>query len=398
MRILGFDTSSLVTAIAVTDGDRVLAHDDRSSEQRHAEVLLPRIEAALASAQVGLSAIELIAVGIGPGSFTGLRVGLATAKGLALATKIPLCGVSSLRVLARGVASRAEVVLAALDAGKHVLCEKPLANTVAEAEAMAAAAQRAQAHGAAAMAGFNYRRVPAIALARRLIAEGRLGQIHHFRGVYLNDRLVDPQAPRTWRHDRAQAGGGAVTDLGSHMIDLARFLVGEMTEVAADLRTFIAERPLPDGAGIAPVDVDDAATALLRFAGGAMGTLEVSRFGTGHRNYNCFELSGSAGSLAFNLERLNELSLFDRADRTLAGFRTLLVTERDHPYLAAWWPPGHTLGWEHTFIHAARDLIHGIATGEPVSPDFEDGLRAQRVIDAIQRAALSRRWETVPET
>jgi len=293
------------------------------------------------------------------------------------------------------VALHHPIAIAAAAAGKAVFCEKPLARDATEAAEMLAAVRRA---GVPHMLCHNYRRVPAIALARRLIAEGRLGQIHHFRGVYLNDRLVDPQAPRTWRHDRAQAGGGAVTDLGSHMIDLARFLVGEMTEVAADLRTFIAERPLPDGAGIAPVDVDDAATALLRFAGGAMGTLEVSRFGTGHRNYNCFELSGSAGSLAFNLERLNELALFDRADRTLAGFRTLLVTERDHPYLAAWWPPGHTLGWEHTFIHAARDLIHGIATGEPVSPDFEDGLRAQRVIDAIQRAALSRRWETVPET
>lgn len=290
------------------------------------------------------------------------------------------------------VALHRPMAVAAAAAGKAVFCEKPLARDAAEAEEMLAAVRRA---GVTHMLCHNYRRVPAVALARRLIAEGRVGRVHHFRGVYLNDRLVDPQAPRTWRHDRAQAGGGAVTDLGSHMVDLCRFLVGEITDVAADLRTFVAERPLPGGGGTAPVDVDDAATALLRFEGGAMGTLEVSRFGTGHRNHNRFEINGSAGSVAFDLERLNELELFDRADGSAAGFRTILVTERDHPYMAAWWPSGHVLGWEHTFIHAVRDLIHAIASGQPVNPDFEDGLRAQRVIDAIQRAAGSRRWEPV---
>jgi predicted dehydrogenase len=291
------------------------------------------------------------------------------------------------------VALHHPMALAAAAAGKAVFCEKPMALDVGQAEEMLAAVRRA---GVPHMLCHNYRRVPALALARRLVAEGRIGRIHHFRGLYLHDRLVDPQAPRTWRHDRAQAGGGAVTDFGSHMIDLARFLVGEISEVAGDLRTFVTERPLPDGTGTAPVDVDDAATALLRFAGGeAMGTLEVSRYGTGHRNYNHLEINGSAGSLAFNLERLNELELFDRADKSLAGFRTILVTERDHPYIAAWWPPGHTIGWEHTFIHAVHDLIQAIAKGEPVSPDFEDGLRAQRVIDAIVRAAASRRWEKV---
>jgi predicted dehydrogenase len=291
------------------------------------------------------------------------------------------------------VALHHPMALAAAAAGKAILCEKPLARDPAEAEEMLAAVRRA---GVPHMLCHNYRRVPAVALARRLIDDGRVGRIFHFRGVYLSDRQVDPQTPRTWRHDRAQAGGGAVTDIGSHVLDLARYLVGEIAEVSGELRTFITERPLPDGAGMAPVDVDDAALALLRFAGGATGTVEVSKFGTGHRNYNRFEINGSAGSVVFNLERLNELEFFDRADGTLAGFRTILVTERDHPYIASWWPPGHTLGWEHTFTNAIADLIQAIATGAPVRPDFEDGVRVQHVIAAVQRAAASRRWEGVP--
>jgi predicted dehydrogenase len=179
------------------------------------------------------------------------------------------------------------------------------------------------------------------------------------------------------------------------MIDLARHLVGEIREVSAALTTFIDERPLPDGRGVGRVDVDDAAAALLRFEGGMVGTLEVSRFATGHRNSNRFEVSGSAGSLAFDLERLNELAFFDRSDGDLRGFRNVLVTERDHPYIAAYWPPGHTLGWEHTFIHTVHDLIQAIAAGGTPTPNFEDGLRAQQVIAAIERAGVSRRWEPV---
>jgi predicted dehydrogenase len=290
------------------------------------------------------------------------------------------------------VALHRPMAVAAAAAGKAVLCEKPLARDVAEAEEMLAAVRAA---GVPHMLCHNYRRVPAVALAKRLLADGRLGRIHHFRGVYLNDRLVDPQAPRTWRHDRAQAGGGTITDLGSHMIDLGRHLLGEIAEVTAQLTTFVSERPLPGGGGTAPVDVDDATVALLRFEGGVLGTLELSRFATGHRNYNRFEINGSAGSLAFNLERLNELELYDRADGSLGGFRTILVTERDHPYLSAWWPSGHVLGWEHTFVHTVYDFIEAIAAGKPVAPDFEDGLRAQRVIAAAQRSAVSRRWELV---
>jgi predicted dehydrogenase len=283
------------------------------------------------------------------------------------------------------------IALAAAAAGKAILCEKPLARDAAEAEEMLAAVRRA---GVPHMLCHNYRRVPAIALARRLLAVGRLGRIHHFRGVYLSDRQVDPQVVRTWRHDRAQAGGGAILDLGSHVIDLCRFLLGEIAEVSAALTTFVTERPLPGG-GKGPVDVDDAAVALLRFEEGFLGTLEVSRFATGHRNYNRFEINGSAGALAFNLERLNELDFYDRADGELAGFRNILITEREHPYLSAWWPSGHVLGWEHTFIHTVYDFIEAVARGEAVKPDFEDGLRAHRVIEAAEQAGRSRRWEVV---
>jgi predicted dehydrogenase len=283
------------------------------------------------------------------------------------------------------------MAVAAAAAGKAVLCEKPLGRDVADAEEMVAAVRAA---GVPNMLCHNYRRVPAVVLARRLIDEGRIGRVFHYRGVYLQDRLVDPQAPRTWRHDRAQAGAGAIGDLGSHMIDLCRYLLSEISEVTAALTTFVGERPLPGG-GVAPVDVDDAAVALLRFAGGFLGTLEVSRYASGHRNFNSFEINGSKGSLAFNLERLNELSFFDRAEGSLGGFRTILVTERDHPYLSAFWPPGHVLGWEHTFMHTVFDFIEAIAGSRPVAPSFEDGLAAHRVIEAAQRAAISKRWETV---
>jgi predicted dehydrogenase len=295
--------------------------------------------------------------------------------------------------IATPVAMHHPMALAAAAAGKAILCEKPLARDAGEAAEMLAAVRAA---GVPHMLCHNYRRVPAVTLARRLIEEGRLGRLFHFRGVYLHDRLVDPRAPRTWRLVRAEAGSGVIGDLGSHVIDLARYLCGEIDEVSGSLTTFVTERPLPDGSGrLAPVDVDDAATALLRFANGAVGTLEVSRFATGRRNYNRFEVNGSGGSVVFNLERLNELEYFDPADGALAGFRDILVTQRDHPYVAAFWPPGHVLGWEHTFIHAFRDFIQAIADGAPVSPDFEDGLRAQRVIDAVQRAATSRAWERV---
>lgn len=288
------------------------------------------------------------------------------------------------------------IAAAAAAAGKAVLCEKPLARNQAEAEEMLRAVRRA---GVVHMLCHNYRRVPALALAHELIAgEGsRIGRIFHFRAVYLHDRGIDPQAPRTWRHDKARSGSGALGDLGSHVIDLARFLVGEIAEVSGTLQTFIGERRDASTGALAPVDVDDAALALLRFENGALGSFEVSRFGMGRKNYNRIEVSGDRGALVFNLERLNELELYLEEGPT-SGFRTVLATHKQHPYIAAWWPPGHLIGYEHTFVHTVLDFLKGVAVGRSPTPNFEDGVRGHAVLDAIERASASRRWERVPAT
>ncbi|GAA4141947.1 Gfo/Idh/MocA family protein [Streptomyces griseoincarnatus] len=295
--------------------------------------------------------------------------------------------------------SHAEIALAALAAGKHVLCEKPLANTVAEAEAMARAAQEARDRGQAAMVGFNYRRVPATALARRMVEEGRIGALRHVRVVYLQDWLVDPQFPLTWRLRREQAGSGSLGDLGAHIVDLAQYLAGErLAGVSALTETFVRERPLPtapssglgavSAAGTGQVTVDDAALFTGRFASGALASFEATRYATGRKNALRIELNGERGSLAFDLERLNELEYHDgTADATHGGFRRILVTEPGHPYLDAWWPPGHGLGYEHTFAHQARDLVHAIAEGRGPEPSFADGLQVQRVLAAVEESA-----------
>ncbi|GGT46419.1 Gfo/Idh/MocA family protein [Streptomyces althioticus] len=295
--------------------------------------------------------------------------------------------------------SHAEIALAALAAGKHVLCEKPLANTVAEAEAMARAAQEARDRGQAAMVGFNYRRVPATALARRMVEEGRIGTLRHVRVVYLQDWLVDPQFPLTWRLRREQAGSGSLGDLGAHIVDLAQYLAGErLAGVSALTETFVRERPLPtapssglaavSAAGTGPVTVDDAALFTGRFASGALASFEATRYATGRKNALRIELNGERGSLAFDLERLNELEYHDgTGDAAHGGFRRILVTEPDHPYLDAWWPPGHGLGYEHTFAHQARDLVHAIAEGRGPEPSFADGLQVQRVLAAVEESA-----------
>lgn len=290
--------------------------------------------------------------------------------------------------------SHAEIAIAAARAGKVVLCEKPLANTVREAERMLSAARRA---GVIHMLCHNYRKVPAVVLARQLITEGRLGTIRHFRGTYLQDWIVDPEFPLVWRLDRERAGSGALGDLGSHVIDLARYLVGEIAEVSGALHTFITERPLPDRSGrTGTVTVDDAALALLRFENGAIGTIEATRMATGRKNHNRFEINGSKGSLAFDLERMNELELYLESDpASVRGFRTVLVTEPEHPFLEAWWPPGHVLGWEHTFTHVVYELLEAIADDRLPTPNFEDGVRNQRVLAAIERAADKRRWVEV---
>jgi predicted dehydrogenase len=283
----------------------------------------------------------------------------------------------------------AEVAIAALAAGKHVLCEKPLANTVDEAEAMAAAADRAAARGVRAMTGFNYRRVPAIALARQLVADGRIGAIRHVRASYRQDWLVDPEFPLTWRLQRERAGSGALGDLGAHIVDLAQYLTGELIAgVSAATATFVRERPLPSGDGSGPVTVDDAAVFTARLASGALASFEATRFATGRKNQLRIELNGERGSLAFDLERLNELQFCDRdGDSATAGFRTILVTGPGHPYLSAWWPPGHVLGWEHTFTHEVRDLVTAIAAGTEPAPSFRDGLQVQRVLAAVEQSA-----------
>jgi predicted dehydrogenase len=293
----------------------------------------------------------------------------------------------------------APIAIAALAAGKHVLCEKPLANTLAEAEAMKAAADAAYDGGARAMVGFNYRRVPALALARRLVEQGRIGSLRHFRAVYLQDWLTDPDAPLTWRLRADQAGSGALGDLGAHIVDLARYLTcDEVTGVSALSATFVGERPLAGRPGATgPVTVDDAVVFTGRLAGGALATFEATRYATGRKNGLRVELNGSAGSLAVDLERLNELEFFDGgAGEAEGGFRRVLVTEASHPYLSGWWPPGHTLGWEHTFTHQARDLLTAIADGAQPLPSFGDGLAVQRVLDGAARSAASgNSWESV---
>ncbi|UUN30254.1 Gfo/Idh/MocA family protein [Streptomyces sp. FIT100] len=295
--------------------------------------------------------------------------------------------------------SHAEIAIAALEAGKHVLCEKPLANSVAEAEAMASAAERAAARGQVAMVGFNYRRVPAIAYARRLIDGGRLGALRHVRVTYLQDWLVDPDFPLTWRLEREHAGSGALGDLGAHAVDLAQYLAGEpLVGVSALTETFVRERPLlagassglsaSGGAARGAVTVDDAALFTGRLASGALASFEATRMASGRKNALRLEINGELGSLAFDLERLNELSFHDNTEPAAsAGFRRILVTEADHPYLAAWWPPGHALGYEHTFTHQAHDLVHAIAEGTAPAPSFADGLQVQRVLAAVEESA-----------
>jgi predicted dehydrogenase len=303
--------------------------------------------------------------------------------------------------------THAEIAIAALDAGKHVLCEKPLANTVAEAEAMAAAAARAAARGVRSMVGFTYRRVPAIALARQLVAEGRLGTIRHVRAQYLQDWIADPAAPMSWRLEKDKAGSGALGDIGAHIVDLTQHITGQrLTGVSALLETFVRERPLPaasgsltgvGGEGTGTVTVDDAAVFLARFDGGALGSFEATRFALGRKNAIRIEVNGSAGSLAFDFEDMNVLHFYDGADpAATAGFRRIVVTEPDHPYVGAWWPAGHGLGYEHGFTHQVVDLVAAIAKGDDPAPSFADGLQVQRVLDAVERsAAASSTWTEI---
>jgi predicted dehydrogenase len=301
----------------------------------------------------------------------------------------------------------AEIAIAALAAGKHVLCEKPLANSLAEAEAMTIAAEEAEARGALSMVGFNYRRTPALAYARELVREGRLGDIRHIRAVYLQDWIVDEEFPLVWRLDKEKSGSGALGDLGAHIIDIAQFVSGHtISGVSAIMETFVATRPLPTAAsGLSAtggvergeVTVDDAAIFIARTEQGALATFEATRFATGRKNAMRIEINGSRGSLNFDFEALNELWFFDLdlPDES-AGFRRILVTEPGHPYAGAWWPAGHGLGYDHTFIHEIADFARGIAAGVPPEPTFRDGLQVQRVLTAVEESASHQsRWTDV---
>ncbi|KAB1198742.1 MULTISPECIES: Gfo/Idh/MocA family protein [Haloferax] len=302
----------------------------------------------------------------------------------------------------------AEPSIAALEAGKHVFCEKPLAPTLDEAEAMRDAARDAD--GVAGCA-FNYRFVPAIQYAKGLIEDGELGEIHHVRGRYLQDWLVDPEAPWAWRMDKDLAGSGALGDLGAHTVDLARFLVGEVAgdieRVSGHLQTFVDERPVPDTDEYKPVTVDDAYTAQAEFENGAVGSFEASRFANGHKNDHTIEIHGSEGSLKFSLERLNELEVKTGDSR---GYETVLVTDESDPYVDHWWPPGHVIGWEHTFVHENYEFLTAVAErrsagsrtqsgdsnkGGEFHPSFEDAYEVQEILDAIERSDASGEWVTL---
>ncbi|NOK59385.1 MAG: Gfo/Idh/MocA family oxidoreductase [Chloroflexi bacterium AL-W] len=296
--------------------------------------------------------------------------------------------------------THAAISIAAAQHGKHIFCEKPLANTLDEAKQMLAAVQKA---GVVGMVNFNYRRVPAVQLAKKLIEEGRIGKVYHWRAVYLQDWIMDPNFPLVWRLQKNVAGSGTLGDLGAHIVDLARMLVGEIASVTGLTNTFIKQRPVlaetsgglaaAGGQQMGEVTVDDAALFLARFANDAIGTFEVTRFANGRANYNSFEINGSKGSIVFNLERMNELNvLFSDDPPEVRGFRNILTTDGTHKYLSAWWPPGHIIGWEHTFTHGVYDLLNGIAKGITPDATFEDGLRCQAVLDAVEKSAGSGAW------
>lgn len=289
----------------------------------------------------------------------------------------------------------AEPCITAAQAGKHILCEKPLARTAEEAQGMLDAAEKA---GVKHMVGFNYRFVPAVRQIKELIDSGALGTIYHWRAVYLQEWIMPHYGtPKIWRLDKEVAGSGAIGDLGAHIIDLAHYLVGGIKSLAAYTKTFIKERPLPDDpATMGEVDVDDAFVAAVEFENGAIGSLECTRFGLGRKNYNCFEINGEKASVRFNLERFNEFDIFyrDHEPKETMGWTNVLVTEAYHPWWANWWPHGHVIGWEHTFVHEITHLLDCIVNDKDVAPygaTFEDGYRAAVICDAIVESAAAKK-------
>ena len=295
-----------------------------------------------------------------------------------------------------------DMAIAAAKAGKHVYCEKPLTFSVAEARKMLSAVREA---GVVHLVNFNYRCVPAIGLAKQMIAAGEIGEVRHFRATYLQDWLVDPNFPMNWRLRKEAAGSGSHGDLNSHHVDMARFLVGEIDEVVGMQKTFVTERPAEGrsagltataGEGTEKVTVDDATLFLARFAGGALGSFEATRFAPGRKNYNRFEVNGSRGSLVFNFEEMNVLEFYSCADPPgRQGFRRIMATEGVHPYVAAWWPPGHILGYEHTFVHAVYELMNAINKKPTIMADFRDGAQCVAVLNAVEKSVDQRAWAKV---
>jgi len=299
-----------------------------------------------------------------------------------------------------------EIAIEAAKAGKHLYCEKPLALTLEDSRDMLAAVETS---GVKHMVGFNYRFAPAVLLAKKLIDEGRLGEIYHFRGFFLQDFIVDPDFPLVWRLQKEIAGSGSHGDLGAHLIDMAHFLVGDMSEVIGMSETFIKERPLPDdmtglsatsskGGKRGPVTVDDATLFLTRFKNGALGSFEATRFATGHRSTNSFEINGSKGSVIFDFERMNELQVYFNDDKEdVQGFRRVLATDDVHAYAEAWWPAGHPIGYEHTFTHAFVEFMDAIREDRQPVPNFVDGVKCQQVLEAVDTSIEQRQWITVDD-
>ena len=289
----------------------------------------------------------------------------------------------------------AEIAALAAEAGKAVFCEKPLARSLAEAEEMLRTVEEA---GVPHMVCFNYRFFPAIRLAKRLIEEGALGELRQFHALYLQDWLTDPGFPLTWRLRKEQAGSGALGDTAVHIVDLARFLVGEIAEVVGMLATFVRERPLPDGSDVGEVTVDDTASFLARFESGATGVFETTRMATGRKNFMHLEVNGSRGSIHWNAEDPNVLWFYSEDDpKAVRGFRRIVVTEAQHPYAGSWWPPGHILGYEHSFVHAVYELLTALGEDRDPEPSFRDGVAAQAVLEAVARSVEKRCWVPVPE-
>lgn len=289
-----------------------------------------------------------------------------------------------------------EQVIAAAKAGKHIICEKPIANTLEDAHAMADAVEQA---GVKSLVMFNYRRVPGVALAREMIQGGDLGEIYQIRAHYLQDWIADPEFPMVWRLDKTQAGSGALGDIGSHIIDIAQHLVGDILDVSAVMKTFIKERPTELGSTeTGTVTVDDAAAWIANFKNGAIGTFDATRFARGRKNANGFEIYGSRGSLMFDLEDMNRLKYWSAGDNAkVQGFRDILVTEPVHPYMDGWWPPGHIIGYQHTFVNTLYDFFTALAKGEDGSPNMRDGVKVQAVLHAVEASANSRSWVKVEQ-